>query len=98
MTGLREVPIGGRNKALRTYGWDMRTSYSSNRGDLFPIGVSYGHSGFTGTSIWIDPQSESAVIILSHRVHPNGKGNVLALRYRVASLAALAVGISKSKD
>jgi CubicO group peptidase (beta-lactamase class C family) len=69
----------------------MQTGYSSNRGELFPSGVSYGHTGFTGTSVWIDPKSQSAVIILSNRVHPNGKGNVNKLRRQIATLAAAAI-------
>lgn len=74
----------------RGLGWDINTTYSTNRGDLFPLG-SFGHTGFTGTSIWIDPASEMFVIFLSNRVHPNGKGDVGALRGRVASIAAGAV-------
>ncbi len=66
-----------------------------NRGDVFPADGSFGHSGFTGTSIWIDPTSQTTVIVLASSVHPNGKGNVLSLRHRVATLAALAVGLSK---
>ena len=91
MTTPREVPLGGGKKGLRTYGWDMQTGYSSNRGELFPTGESFGHTGFTGTSLWIDPKSQSAVIILSNRVHPNGKGNVTKLRGQVATLAAAAI-------
>ncbi|HZZ79258.1 MAG TPA: serine hydrolase domain-containing protein [Gemmataceae bacterium] len=82
MTEPRKVPNG-----LRTYGWDMATGYSANRGDVFPKGVSFGHTGFTGTSIWIDPRSQTAVIFLSNRVHPDGKGNVTKLRARVATIA-----------
>jgi uncharacterized protein YbbC (DUF1343 family) len=74
----------------RGLGWDMNTSFSTNRGDLFPLG-SFGHTGFTGTSIWIDPASKMFVIFLSNRVHPNGKGDVGPLRGRVASIAAGAV-------
>ncbi|MEP6718723.1 MAG: exo-beta-N-acetylmuramidase NamZ domain-containing protein [bacterium] len=74
----------------RGLGWDMNTSFSTNRGDLFPLG-SFGHTGFTGTSIWIDPASRMFVIFLSNRVHPNGKGDVGPLRGRVASIAAAAV-------
>src|SRR5262249_24918851 len=74
----------------RGLGWDINTSYSSNRGDLFPLG-SFGHTGFTGTSIWIDPASQMFVIFLSNRVHPDGKGDVGPLRGRVASIAAGAV-------
>lgn len=91
MTAPREVPLGGGKKGLRTYGWDMQTGFSSNRGDGFPSGVSYGHTGFTGTSIWIDPASDTAVIVLANRVHPKGKGNVSKLRAQVATLAAAAV-------
>lgn len=75
---------------VRGLGWDLDSSYSANRGDLLPLG-SFGHTGFTGTSIWIDPATELFVIFLSNRVHPDGKGNVTALRGRVATLAAAAL-------
>lgn len=71
----------------RGLGWDINTTFSTNRGDLFPLG-SFGHTGFTGTSIWIDPASEMFVVFLSNRVHPNGKGDVGPLRGRVASIVA----------
>ncbi len=74
----------------RGLGWDIDSRYSSNRGDLFPIG-SYGHTGFTGTSLWIDPASETFVIFLSSRVHPSGGGNVTALRGEVATVVASAL-------
>ena len=74
----------------RGVGWDINTSFSTNRGDLFPLG-SFGHTGFTGTSFWIDPASRMFVVFLSNRVHPNGKGDVASLRGRVASIAAGAV-------
>src|SRR5262249_33508934 len=77
---------------LRTRGWDCDTSYSKNRGDVFPKGKSFGHTGFTGTSIWIDPGSKSALIFLSSRLHPDGKGNVTKLRGTVATLAAEGLG------
>lgn len=73
--------------SVRGLGWDIDTSFSGNRGDLFPIG-SYGHTGFTGTSVWIDPASKSYVIFLSSRLHPDGTGDVTALRGRVATVAA----------
>jgi uncharacterized protein YbbC (DUF1343 family) len=76
---------------LRSYGWDVDTTYSRNRGELYPRGKSFGHTGFTGTSIWIDPGSSSAVIFLSNRVHPDGKGNVTRLRNQVATIAASAI-------
>ena len=67
----------------RTLGWDMNTSFSSNRGDLFPLG-SFGHTGFTGTSIWIDPTTQTYIILLTNAVHPRGKGNAIGLRVKVA--------------
>jgi len=75
---------------MRGIGWDVNTSYSSNRGDLFPVG-SFGHTGFTGTSIWLDPASETFVVLLTNRVHPNGKGDVTRLRSAVASIVAGAI-------
>ena len=84
MTRPRIVTSAGGTRGL---GWDMNTSFSSNRGELFPLG-SFGHTGFTGTSIWIDPASEMFVVFLSNRVHPDGKGDVGPLRGRVSSIVA----------
>ena len=75
---------------VRGLGWDIDSRYSSNRGDLFPPG-SFGHTGFTGTSIWIDPETQTVVVFLSSRVHPDGGGDVVRLRGLVATLAAAAV-------
>ena len=76
--------------ATRGLGWDINTSFSSNRGELFPLG-SFGHTGFTGTSIWIDPTSQTFVVFLSNRVHPDGKGDVTPLRARVSTIVASAI-------
>lgn len=84
MTRPRVVSTSGGTRGL---GWDMNTSFSTNRGDLFPLG-SFGHTGFTGTSMWIDPASEMFLIFLSNRVHPDGKGDVGPLRGRVATIVA----------
>lgn len=85
---LPSTPIGMRD--VRGLGWDIDSSYSANRGELFPIG-SFGHTGFTGTSLWLDPASKSYVVFLSNRVHPDGKGDVTPLRGRVATVAAAAL-------
>ncbi|HWI16508.1 MAG TPA: exo-beta-N-acetylmuramidase NamZ domain-containing protein, partial [Vicinamibacterales bacterium] len=77
--------------SIRGLGWDIDTSFSGNRGDLFPVGTSYGHTGFTGTSLWIDPTSNSYVIFLSSRLHPDGVGDVGVLRSRIATVAAAAL-------
>ena len=63
----------GDERNVRGLGWDIDSSFSSNRGELLPIG-SFGHTGFTGTSLWIDPATGMFVVFLSNRVHPDGKG------------------------
>lgn len=75
---------------LHGLGWDIDSPYAGPRGSLFPIG-SYGHTGWTGTSIWIDPFSKTFVIFLSNRNHPTEAGNVIALRRKLGTLAAEAV-------
>jgi len=82
--------------SVRGLGWDIDTSYSANRGELFPIG-SYGHTGFTGTSLWVDPGSQSYVIVLTSRLHPDGKGDVTPLRGRIATVAAAALGVEATE-
>jgi uncharacterized protein YbbC (DUF1343 family)/CubicO group peptidase (beta-lactamase class C family) len=78
---------------LRGLGWDIDSPYSSARGELFPIG-SYGHTGFTGTSIWIDPATRSYVILLANSVHPDARPPLSPLRSKLATIAAAAVGIT----
>jgi CubicO group peptidase (beta-lactamase class C family) len=85
-----EQPVGG--KAARGFGWDIDSPYSSNRGTIFPVG-SFGHTGFTGTSLWMDPVSDTYVIILANSVHPNGPKRITALRGKIADAAAMAVGV-----
>jgi CubicO group peptidase (beta-lactamase class C family) len=77
-------------KDIRGFGWDIETDYSTLRGSHFSS-LSYGHTGYTGTSIWIDPPSQSYVIILTNRLHPENKGNVKELRISVADLVGAAV-------
>jgi uncharacterized protein YbbC (DUF1343 family)/CubicO group peptidase (beta-lactamase class C family) len=74
----------------RGLGWDIDSAYSRPRGQYFPIG-SFGHTGFTGASLWVDPFSRTFWIFISNRVHPDGRGNVLPLQAELADLAALAV-------
>jgi uncharacterized protein YbbC (DUF1343 family) len=75
---------------IRGLGWDMRTGYSSNRGESFSP-QAFGHGGFTGTAMWIDPQLDLFVVFLSNRLHPDGKGSVNALAGRIGTIAANAV-------
>jgi len=78
--------------AVRGFGWDINTAYSRPRGEVFPIG-SFGHTGFTGTSLWMDPASDTYVVLLTNAVHPSGHGAVSVLRGAVATAVARAVGL-----
>ncbi len=90
----RQTPVA--MTAVRGLGWDIDSQYSGNRGDLFPAGHSFGHTGFTGTSLWVDPTSNSYVIFLSSRLHPDGTGDVGPLRSKVATVAAAASANARS--
>jgi uncharacterized protein YbbC (DUF1343 family) len=78
---------------LRGFGWDIDSPFSSNRGDLLPVG-SFGHTGFTGTSLWIDPTTRTYIIVLANAVHPRGKGSAVALRSKVATAVAAALHLN----
>jgi len=74
-------------KAERGLGWDINSPYSSPRGNRFKVG-GYGHTGWTGGSLWVDPVTRTIVILMTSRTHPDGKGNVIALRREIATLVA----------
>jgi SSS family transporter len=76
--------------AARGFGWDINSAFSRPRGDVFPIG-SFGHTGFTGTSLWMDPNSDTFVVILANSVHPRGASPISPLREAVATAAAQAL-------
>jgi len=86
MTRSWRVPGGG----LRGLGWDKRSGFSSNRSDLYTE-AAFGHGGFTGTSLWIDPRLDLFVIFLSSRLHPDGDGLVNPLAARIGSVAVAAL-------
>jgi uncharacterized protein YbbC (DUF1343 family) len=85
MTARHPVSAGARG-----LGWDLDTGFSINRGELMSPRA-FGHGGFTGTSLWIDPPRQLAVIFLSNRLHPDGRGSVNPLAGRIGSLASAAV-------
>ncbi|HYI93975.1 MAG TPA: exo-beta-N-acetylmuramidase NamZ domain-containing protein [Bryobacteraceae bacterium] len=85
--GPAESPI------LRGLGWDIDSPFSGSRGDLFPVG-SFGHTGFTGTSMWMDPLTDSYVLLLSNSVHPHLKAAITPLRGKVASVAAAGIPVA----
>ena len=74
----------------RAFGFDIDSAYSRPRGDIFPYG-SFGHTGWTGGFLWIDPSSHSFYIFLSNRVHPDGKGSVIALQRQLGTLVAKSI-------
>jgi len=80
---IRPRDIDGARRAL---GWDNRTGYSRNRGELMSDRA-FGHGGFTGTSMWIDPELNLFVIFLGNRLHPDGKGDVNDLAGQIGSIA-----------
>ena len=82
--------------SVRGLGWDIDSPFSSNRGDLLPVG-SFGHTGFTGTSLWIDPTTNTYVILLTNAVHVK-YGNVIALRTEVATAVAAALDLTPSEE
>lgn len=81
----QEVASAGRG-----LGWDLDSTFSTNGGDLFGPD-SFGHTGYTGTSIWIDPETETFVIFLTNRVHPDDEGSVASIRSRVANIVASSI-------
>ena len=82
--------------AVRGFGWDINSAFSRPRGEVFPIG-SFGHTGFTGTSLWMDPESDTYVVLLANSVHPQGASPISPLRGEVATDVAKAVGVGSEK-
>ena len=82
--------------SLRGFGWDIDSPFSTNRGDLLPVG-SFGHTGFTGTSLWIDPVTKTYIILLTNSVHPHGRGTAVALRTKLATAIAAALPLTASE-
>jgi len=88
MTVPQSPPVTAR---LRGLGWDIEAPIVSNRESFFPIGA-YGHLGYTGTALWIDPVTQTYILLLTNRVHPDGRGDVKELRAQVKAIVAEAVG------
>jgi len=87
--------------AVRGFGWDIDSPLSTNRGELLPVG-GYGHTGFTGTSLWIDPATKTYIVLLTNAVHmnvvpPREKGSAVALRTKVATAVAAALALDPAE-
>ena len=76
----------------RGFGWDIASPYASLRGDLLGP-ASFGHTGYTGTSLWIDPDHDLLIVLMTNRVHPRDSGSVVALRALVSNVVAAALVI-----
>ena len=90
-----QQPVNGTT--LRGFGWDIDSPFSTNRGELLPVG-GYGHTGFTGTSLWIDPSTKTYIVLLTNAVHMNllpakEKGSAVSLRTKVATAVAAALAL-----
>jgi uncharacterized protein YbbC (DUF1343 family)/CubicO group peptidase (beta-lactamase class C family) len=84
------------SSTLRGLGWDIDSPFSSNRGELLPVG-SFGHTGFTGTSLWIDPVTDTYIIILTNAVHPNGHGSAVSLRAHITNAVVASLDLTVSE-
>jgi uncharacterized protein YbbC (DUF1343 family) len=90
MSSPQQPPNG---TVLRGLGWDIDSPFSTNRGELLPVG-SFGHTGFTGTSLWIDPVTDTYIILLTNSVHPRGGKSTVLLRSKVATAVVQALDLS----
>jgi len=91
---LLTTPQSPAGLPVRSLGWDIDTAYSRPRGKVYPKGSGFGHTGFTGCAMWLDPASQSFFILLANRVHPGGPTNTLPLYEQLGSLAAQAAGLN----
>jgi uncharacterized protein YbbC (DUF1343 family)/CubicO group peptidase (beta-lactamase class C family) len=99
-----QQPVNGT--AVRGFGWDIDSPFSTNRGELLPVG-GYGHTGFTGTSLWIDPATKTYIVLLTNAVHMNvvhmntlptkQKGSAVSLRTKVATAVAAALALDPAE-
>jgi uncharacterized protein YbbC (DUF1343 family) len=94
-----QQPVNGT--VVQGFGWDIDSPFSTNRGELLPVG-GYGHTGFTGTSLWIDPATKTYILLLTNAVHmnvvpPKEKGSAVSLRTKVATAVAAALALDPSE-
>jgi uncharacterized protein YbbC (DUF1343 family)/CubicO group peptidase (beta-lactamase class C family) len=94
-----QQPVTGT--ALRGFGWDIDSPFSTNRGELLPVG-GYGHTGFTGTSLWIDSSTKTYIVLLTNAVHMKAipghdRGSAVSLRTKVATAVAAALALDPSE-
>lgn len=93
---LQTAQTPGTLPERRALGWDIDTKYSRPRGLVYPVG-SFGHTGFTGTAMWMDPSSDSFYVLLTTRLHPDGKGDVRDLYEDIGTQVGQAVGAQRKE-
>ena len=94
-----QQPVNGT--VVQGFGWDIDSPFSTNRGELLPVG-GYGHTGFTGTSLWIDPATATYIVLVTNAVHmnvvpPKEKGSAVSLRTKVATAVAAALALDPAE-
>ena len=94
-----QQPVNGA--VVQGFGWDIDSPFSTNRGELLPVG-GFGHTGFTGTSLWIDPATTTYIVLLTNAVHmnvvpPKEKGSAVSLRSKVATAVAAALALDPAE-
>jgi len=94
MSSPQQPPNG---TALRGLGWDIDSPFSTNRGELLPVG-SFGHTGFTGTALWIDPVTDTYIVLLTNAVHPRGGKSTVSLRSKVATAVVQALDLTATEQ
>jgi uncharacterized protein YbbC (DUF1343 family)/CubicO group peptidase (beta-lactamase class C family) len=94
MTSPQQPPNAA---VLRGLGWDIDSPFSTNRGELLPVG-SFGHTGFTGTSLWIDPVTDTYIVLLTNAVHPRGGKSTVSLRCKVATAVVQALNLTVTEQ
>jgi len=82
-------PQSPPNMPVRGFGWDIESNYSSPKGDIFRRG--YGHTGFSGSSLWVHPETDTFIVVLTNRVHPKGGKDINHLRAVVANIVAASI-------
>ena len=90
-----QQPANGAS--LRGLGWDIDSPFASNRGELLPVG-SFGHTGYTGTSLWIDPTTNTFIVLLTNAVHPDDSHSTVFLRTRVATAVTNALALTPTQS
>ncbi len=88
---MTEEHLRVNSTVRRGLGWDLHSEEFCTAGDLLSASA-YGHTGFTGTSLWMDPENDLFVILLAHRLHPDGRQSAFnEVRARIHNVVAASI-------